>query len=128
VPAHLSHVIHRSPAVYEFGEPIGGTYSIALDPSYWYEGITAPVTLKQLMSSLLASGSHYLELFLQRQGMLLACVLILYVMGQKRKRAFAEILQQWAFVIPAIIAFGLYALVLVEDRYIGVFMLLFWTD
>ena len=128
VPAHLSRVIHRSPAVYEFGEPIGGTYPIALDPSYWYEGITAPITLKQLTSPLIASGTYYLELFLQRQGALFACVLILYVMGQKRKRTFAEILRQWALVIPAIIAFGLYALVLVEDRYVGVFVLLLWTD
>ncbi len=128
VPAHLSRVIHHSPAVYEFGEPIGGTYSIVLDPSYWYEGITAPVTFKQLLSLLLASGSHYLELFLQKQGILLACVLILYIMGQKQKRTFAEILRQWAFVIPAVAAFGLYALVLVEDRYVGVFILLFWTD
>jgi 4-amino-4-deoxy-L-arabinose transferase-like glycosyltransferase len=128
VPAHLSRVIHRSPAVYEFGEPIGGTYPIGLDPSYWYEGITAPITLKRLTSPLLASGSYYLELFLHRQGALFACVLILYVMGQDRKRVFAEILRQWALVIPAIMAFGLYALVLVEDRYVGVFVLLLWTD
>jgi len=128
VPAHLSHVIHRSPAVYEFGEPIGGTYPIALDPSYWYEGITAPMTLKQLTSPLLASGIYYLELFLQRQGTLVSCVLLLYVMGQKRKRSFPEFLRQWALVIPAVIAFGLYALVRVEDRYVGVFILLFWSD
>ena len=80
------------------------------------------------MSSLLASGSHYLDLFLQKQGMFLACILILYIVGQKRKRAFADVIRQWALVIPAIIAFGLYALVLVEDRYIGIFVLLFWTD
>jgi 4-amino-4-deoxy-L-arabinose transferase-like glycosyltransferase len=128
VPSHRSRVIHRSPVVYEFGEPIGGTYPIALDPSYWYEGISAPITLERLVGPLLASGSYYLELFLHRQGALFACVVTLYVMAQKRKRAFSEILRQWALAIPAMIAFGLYALVLVEDRYVGVFVLLLWTD
>jgi len=128
VPAHRSRLIHRSPAVYEFGDPIGGTYPIAFDPSYWYEGLTAPISLQRLTSPLLASGSYYLELFLHRQGVLFACVIALYVMDRKRKWAFAEILRTWALAIPAIIAFGLYALVLVEDRYVGVFVLLLWAD
>jgi 4-amino-4-deoxy-L-arabinose transferase-like glycosyltransferase len=127
-PTHPSRVIHRSPAVYEFGEPIGGTYPIAFDPSYWYEGITAQLTSGNLTGSLLASGIHYLELFFQKQGILTACVLVLYCMRQRRKRDSSEILRRWALVIPAVISFGLYALVLVEDRYVGVFVLLFWSD
>jgi hypothetical protein len=128
LPTHRSRVIHQSPAVYEFGEPIGGTYPIAFDPSYWYDGIAAPITLQDLTGPLLASGIHYLELFIQKQGTLVACVLILYMMGQPLKRRLPDMLRQWALMIPSVIAFGLYALVLVEDRYIGVFILLFWAD
>ncbi len=128
VPTHPSRVIHQSPPVYEFGEPIGGTYPISIDPSYWYEGIRVPISLNDLLIPLFASGMFYLELFFQKQGILVSCVLALYLMGHKQKRTFSEILYQWALVIPAIIAFGLYALVLVEARYIGAFVLLFWTD
>lgn len=126
--AHPSRVIHQFPPVYEFGEPINGTYPIALDPSYWYEGIAIPFNIKSLLTPLLPSGIYYLELFFQKQGMLLACTLVLYALGHKRKLTLPETLRQWALVIPALAAFGLYALVLVEDRYIGVFVLLFWSD
>lgn len=127
-PTHLSRLIHEDPAIYEFGEPVHGTYAIGLDPSYWYEGIDLPFEFKRLVIPLLPSGMYYLELFFQKQGILLACVLVLYSMGQRRKWTAPEILRRWALVIPAVAAFGLYALVLVEDRYIGAFLLLFWSD
>jgi len=127
-PTHPSRVIHESPTVYEFGEPIGGTYPIALDPSYWYEGFRVPFNIKNLLIPLLPSGIKYLELFLQKLGVLSACVVILYMMGVKEKRRLPEVIRGWALVIPAAVAFGLYALVLVEDRYIGVFVTLFWVD
>jgi hypothetical protein len=127
-PTHPSRIIHRSPAVYEFGEPVGGTYPIAMDPSYWYAGITPRFNLGGLLARLFASLLGYMELFLQKQGILFACVLALYMMGRRQKISFYSVLQRWALVIPAVIAFGLYALVLVEDRYVAVFILLFWAD
>jgi hypothetical protein len=49
-------------------------------------------------------------------------------MRQGRKYTFPEILEKWALVIPALVAFGLYGTVLVEGRYVGAFVLLFWAD
>jgi 4-amino-4-deoxy-L-arabinose transferase-like glycosyltransferase len=128
IPSHPSRMIHRSPTIYEFGEPLEGTYPISIDPSYWYEGIEPRFDFGGLLARLFASGLVYLELFLQKQGILFAGVLALYVMGQKHKHRFFEILKRWGLVIPALIAFGLYGTVLVEDRYVGVFVLLFWAD
>lgn len=128
VPTHPSRVIHQFPAVYEFGEPIGGTYPITLDPSYWYEGIEPRFDFGGLLARLLSSSLVYAELFLQTQGILVACVLTLYVMGQRQKFTLWEILRRWALVIPAVIAFGLYATILVQSRYVGVFVVLFWAD
>lgn len=125
---HPSRVIHESPAVYEFGESIGGTYPITLDPSYWYEGIEPRFDFGGLLARLLSSSLVYAELFFQQQGILFACVLALYVMGQRQKYPLWEIIRRWALVIPAVIAFGLYATVLVQSRYVGVFVLLFWAD
>ena len=128
VPTHPSRVIYQSPAVYEFGEPVAGTYPISLDPSYWYEGIEPRFDFGGLLARLLSSSLVYAELFLHRQGILVACVLALFAMGQPRRFTFFYILQDWALVIPAIIAFGLYGTVLVQSRYVGVFVLLFWAD
>lgn len=127
-PTHPSRVIHQSPPVYEFGEPVGGTYPISTDPSYWYEGIDIPFDWGSQLARLFASSLFYMDLFFQKQGILFACVLALYIMGQKRRPAFLEILQRWALLIPAVVAFGLYGMVLVAGRYIGVFVLLFWAD
>jgi len=128
VPTHPSRVIHESPAVYEFGEPISGTYPISLDPSYWYEGIEPRFDFGGLLARLLSSSLVYGELFFHQQGILFACVLTMYVMGQRRGYPLWEILRRWTLAIPAIIAFGLYGLVLVEGRYVGVFILLFSAD
>jgi hypothetical protein len=128
VPTHPSRVIHESPAVYEFGEPVGGTYPISLDPSYWYEGIKPRFDFGFLLAQLLSSSLVYAELFFKQQGILFACILIMYVMGQRRGYPFWEILRRWALTIPAVIAFGLYGIILVQGRYVGVFILLFWTD
>jgi hypothetical protein len=128
VLTHPSQVIHESPAVYEFGEPIGGTYPISLDPSYWYEGIEPRFDFGGLLTRLMSSSLVYAELFFQQQGILVACVLAMYVMGQRRAFSFWEFLRRWALVIPAIFAFGLYATVLVQSRYVGVFIVVFWAD
>jgi hypothetical protein len=128
IPAHPSRIIHEDPVVYEFGEPVGGTYPISLDPSYWYEGIEPQFDLRSLIERAIASSMVYAELFFQEQGLLVACVLTLYIMGQKPSLRFLDIVQWWALVIPAVIALGLYAVVLVQGRYIGVFVLLLWAD
>jgi hypothetical protein len=57
-----------------------------------------------------------------------ACIFALYLMRQGRKYTLQEIVNRLALVIPALVAFGLYATVLVEGRYIGAFILLFWAD
>jgi hypothetical protein len=128
IPRHPSRIIHESPVVYEFGEPIGGTYPIGLDPSFWYEGIKPRFEFGSLLARLLSSSLVYAQLFFEQQGIFFACVLALYGVGQNRKFTLLEILRRWALVIPAVIAFGLYATVLVQSRYVGVFVLLFWTD
>jgi hypothetical protein len=114
--------------VYEFGEPIGGTYPISTDPSYWYDGIELPFNLGNQLARIFISTIFYLDLFFQKQGILVACVVALYFMRPRQKLPFVKLIQQWALVIPSVMAFGLYGLVLVSGRYIGVFVLLFWAD
>jgi 4-amino-4-deoxy-L-arabinose transferase-like glycosyltransferase len=125
---HPSRIVHQSPPVYEFSGPIGGTYPISTDPSYWYEGVEPRFDIKGLFARLLASGSIYAELFLHQQGILVACIFALYMMRQGGTYTLHETLKRWVLIIPALIAFGLYGTVLVEGRYVGVFILLFWAD
>jgi hypothetical protein len=124
---HPSRQINSSPPIYEFGEPIGGTYPISTDPSYWFEGISLPFNPANQLARLFVSTLFYLELFFKQQGFIFACTAALYWMGCRQRTSFLEIIQKWVLVIPAVVAFGLYGLVLVAGRYIGVFILLFWA-
>lgn len=125
---HPSRIVHQSPAVYEFDGPIGGTYPISTDPSYWYEGVEPRFDIASLLARLFASGLVYADLFFHEQGILVACIFALYMMRQAGKYTLRETLERWALAIPALIAFGLYGIVLVQGRYIGAFILLFWAD
>ena len=124
---HPSRIVHQSPAVYEFDGPIGGTYPISTDPSYWYEGVEPRLDIASLFSRLISSCLVYADLFIHQQGILLACIVGLYMLRQASHSTFRQSLESWALIIPALIAFGLYGLVLVEGRYIAVFILLFWA-
>src|SRR5688572_13285151 len=125
---HPSRIVHQSPVVYEFDGPIGETYPISTDPSYWYEGVEPRFDITSLLMRLFASCLVYAELFFHQQGILVACIFALYMMRQGEKYTLQQTLKRWALVIPALIAFGLYGTVLVEGRYVGAFILLFWTD
>jgi len=128
VLTHPSRVVHQSPAVYEFDGPIGGTYPLSTDPSYWYEGVEPRFDIASLFSRLFASGLVYAEIFFHQQGILVACVLAFYIMRKREGYTLQQILQRWALAIPAIVAFGLYGTVLVEGRYVGALIVLFWAD
>lgn len=127
-PKHPSRKILDNPPIYEFGTPVGGTYPISYDPSYWYEGVVAHVDIRQQLALGLTSALFYFDLFLRQQGVLVVSVLIMYWMGFRRQIAVVDLIRRWGLVVVAIAAFGMYTLVYAEGRYIGVFVVLFWAD
>jgi len=128
IPKHPSRKIFDVPPIYEFGTPIGGTYPVSYDPSYWYEGVVPHFDLRGQIRVLLSGAQIYFDLFFRQLGGLIVGLLILYVFGQRRQVRVADILRQWGLVIPAFAALGMYALVHVQSRYIGAFVVLLWAD
>ncbi|MFO7539698.1 MAG: hypothetical protein R6X32_16795 [Chloroflexota bacterium] len=127
-PHHPSRQVFENPPLYEFGEPIGGTYPISHNPIYWYAGAEASFDPAAQGRVLLASALFYFDLFGREQGALLLGVLLLLLFSRLQLRSVTAVVQQWGLLLLALAAFGLYALVYVEGRYIGVFVLLFWAD
>ncbi len=127
-PLHPSRLVLAEPPVYEFGEPVGGTYPISYDPGYWYAGATARFDLRRQLALLLTSGLYYFDLFFRQQGVLLAGVLLLYWLGRIWPSSLTQALSRWSLLLPTLAAFALYGLVYVEGRYIGVFLLLWWGE
>jgi hypothetical protein len=127
-PEHPSRTILDNPPIYEFGTPIGGTYPIAYDPSYWHEGVVPHMDVSQLLVLITRSATTYYDLFLRQQGGLVAAALILTWMGTSKRPNLVNILRRWGLVVVALAALAAYALIYVEARYIGVFVVLLWAD
>ncbi|MFQ5890966.1 MAG: hypothetical protein ACE5JR_13120 [Gemmatimonadota bacterium] len=125
-PAHPARLLMADPEVYEFASPVPGSYPLSYDPAYWYEGVSPRLDLGEQAAALVGSGRFYFDLFVRRQGGLLAAALVLLWVaggvppGERRLDA------GWALAAMAVAALALYSIVYVEGRYVGPFLLLFW--
>jgi hypothetical protein len=119
------------PPVYAFGERIGGTYPLSYNPAYWYRGAEPAgrsFNLGDQLQALVATTWYYVDLFVRQQGVWLALVGLLYVLGPFRLPSPALRFRRWSLFLAALVGLLLYGLVYVEGRYVGVFVLLLWGD
>jgi hypothetical protein len=114
--------------MYEFAQPIAGSYPPWYDPSYWYQGIRPHFSWKGQLWVLFRSANLYLKL-ISRSGALYVVFLALIVqVGKEGKWDWGgrRISLVW---LPSLAALAMYSLVLVEQRYVSPFvlMLLLWV-
>ncbi len=122
--AHPTRKVFLNPPVYEFAEPIGGTFPPWYDPSYWEEGRVPRFNLKAQVAIILGHLLSYLELFLHQENALLASFVALVLLSRRRLLAsFAGVFPLIAMCIAALV---LYALVHVENRFIGGYVVVLW--
>jgi hypothetical protein len=126
-PQHPARQIFENPAVFEFASPVGGTYPLSYDPSYWYEGVVSPLDIKKQIAVLITNAGFYFDLFIRQQGGVTAIVLLLLLLGAKGRALQGWLPGEGGLVLVALVAFGLYAFVYLEGRYIGAFLVLFWA-
>lgn len=124
-PKHPTRKIFTLPSIYEFANPVGGTYPPWFDPSYWNEGLVPCFHLKNQIRVLMRNARIYLELILK--GGLLIAVLILLFRRPARWSWVEDVLENWFLLIPAVAAMAMYAPVHVEMRYVGPFVVVFWA-
>ena len=116
--AHGSH-----PAVYDIDAPIPGTLPIWYDAGYWYRGVVAPVRPGAIARALVRHARVYLELF----GFLLVGGAAAALAGPVSRRLLLAMRPAPVLIVPALAALALYALVLVQSRYVAPFALLLFA-
>lgn len=129
-PAHATRKIFDDPPAFEFAEPVGGTYPVWYDPTYWYEGSISHFELRGQLKIVAKGISSYYDLF-QEWGQLygLAVALIsFYLLSRRGRRLIHDVKDQWPLLLPAIGGLGLYLLVNVQDRYVASFLVLLWLS
>ncbi|MGH2536481.1 MAG: hypothetical protein ACRDHL_03715 [Candidatus Promineifilaceae bacterium] len=127
-PLHPTRQLLESPPVYEFGAPIGGTYPVSTDPSYWYEGLLIPWDFGRELGQLLRAGLFFHDLLVRQQGGLLLGVVILHVVSRRRPAGLRDAVSNWGLALIALASFAMYAAVYVEGRYVGAMVALLWAD
>ncbi|MGI9105191.1 MAG: hypothetical protein ACR2G4_02970 [Pyrinomonadaceae bacterium] len=126
-PSHPTRKLFDSPAVYEFGSPVGGTYPPWYDPTYWYEGIQPRLSVRQQVKAIARNIIRAYQFMFYRffPGAVVACLFILFYMS---RRSLGEITRDtaayWFLLIPASVASGFYMLVHFEHRYFAPFAVL----
>jgi len=111
------------PAVYDIDAPIPGTLPIWYDAGYWYRGVVAPVRPGAIARALVRHARVYLELF----GFLLAGGAAAALAGPVSRRLLLAMRPAPVLIVPALAALALYALVLVQSRYVAPFALLLFA-
>jgi hypothetical protein len=130
-PAHPTRKIFDSPAVYEFASPVAGTYPPWYDPTYWYEGVAARVSLRGQLKAvarnvLLAYQFMFYRFF---PGAIVACIFILFYMSRRSLREIArDVSAYWFLLAPALVASSFYMLVHFEQRYFAPFVVVIGTS
>jgi hypothetical protein len=127
----LTHPVKKiveSPLTYEFSEPIGGTYPLWYDTSYWHEGIKPCFDLKGQMQVIKdALFLYYFTFFSQFLQLNVSTgFLMLFAIGAQRSLRLTTEAAVWPLLILALSALVLYSLIHVEYRFIGAFVCLLW--
>jgi hypothetical protein len=127
VPIHPAKRIFESPPVYEFPPPARGTYPIWYDPSYYWQGVAPQWSARQQLANLKRQAATFLSFFFAGpQCVMIVGFLLFWLISKSGWRLLREVGGRWRILLPAIAAFGIYAIVHVEPRYIGGFGVLFW--
>jgi hypothetical protein len=123
VPVHPPRKVMESPPLYEFAAPIQGSYPLWRDPSYWYEGVRPHFEWKGQLKTLYRTASGYLRI-ISVTGALYIMFLALVFFVKPSKGWMSGTAADRLIWIPFFAAFGMYALVHVEARFVGGFGLM----
>lgn len=120
VPLHPTRRVLSSEPLYEFAEPVAGTYPPWYDPSYWYEGITPHLSAKGQLMALYRAANSYLRIWSTHGTMyFVGLAMLLLRRGRLKHKSRAH---SFLFVwVPAYAALLMYELVHVEPRFVGGF-------
>jgi len=113
----LDPVRDHHPAIYDIDAPIPGTLPIWYDAGYWYRGVIGPFVPVGVVRAIVRHARVYVQLF----GFVLVGGLAAALAGPVSGRALVALRPSLILVVPAAAALAMYALVLVQERYMAPF-------
>jgi hypothetical protein len=121
-PLHPSRLLTTTLPVHAFEGPVPSAYPPWLEVDYWYAGLQPDFDLRSYLRQLEESVSVYGAIFGEASG-LIALFVISAVLGGWRQIG-PRLWEAYSLWLPAAVALGGFALVHVEPRYTGPFVVL----
>src|SRR5215471_4329122 len=118
-PIHPTRPLAMDPATYEFATPVGGTYPVWYDVSYWYEGLKVPFSPRLQAAAFKKNLVKTVGYFFRLRGAFVVTGILLLLVAGRPLEAARRIKFLRAVLIPSVAALCAYALVTVESRYLG---------
>ena len=115
---HPTRKLLDSPPVFAYARPVGGTYPVWYDASYWYEGLRTRFVPGRQIAVLGRYGVDAVKLFLQ----IMPGILILLALSGPWRVVRRSLTLQVPLLLPAVACLGMYALVLLHLRYVAPFL------
>jgi len=123
---HPPHRIFTEPPVYFYATPFAlATFPAWYDPGYWWEGRKPRFSLRLQLSAVGRAVVAYCHMMSTEQQWAAGWLVMATFSGDWR-RIYQRILSLWFVWLGAIVALGLYTLVLAEPRYVGVWITILW--
>jgi hypothetical protein len=122
-PRHPTRQVVQVPATFEFGEPVGGTYPMWYDPSYWYEGVELHFDVRQQLVALFNNARYIAASLIDlNAAFLIGVFLVLWMDRRPLSRLARDLGRRWFLLLPSLAVLGLYGVVHVERRYLAGFV------
>ena len=113
--------IFANPPAYEFSYPLPVTHPLRFEPSYWTQGARKKFRLRSQYGALRENLHLLMEIAESNGGLAVAFVTLLFAAG-----GLMGLFRLWPLWLGGLVGIGMYAVVHVENRYVGVFFLLLW--
>lgn len=123
---HPAKRIHENPNVYEYAEPIAGTYPFWYDPTYWFKGMKPHFNVKGQLVVIRRGLGKFFNLYVNMQNVLLVYFFTLFYLSGRKKQFISDAKEVWFLLLPPLFVYFSYLMVAVELRYLGAFSTVLW--
>ncbi len=123
MPLHEERMIYNNPDVFEFSEPVYGSYPPAYDPSYWFEGVQIKLRpVQQLIAFQNNFWIYFQFLFISLGGWMPVILFLLILTGTRILASQAKIYLK--ILLPIFLMLFLIAMIHVEVAETAPFLML----
>lgn len=126
-PIHPTRKLNEFPEIYEFTASDMGTYPPWFDPTYWNAGIMPHPNVKRQAVLFVHNLALVCQIILESGAQLVCVLIILALLCGYRRRWIEGFRRLWFIWMPGAMALAMFALVHVEPRFLGGWLILLFA-